>query len=231
MIADAARLQELRLDARTIVVLAQKVVSKAEGRIVDLATVLPGDTARELAAATGKDPRLVELVLAESAAVLRYREGVLIVEHRGGTVIANAGIDRSNVEAGFGEEPVLLLPDDADRSAAAIRAALAAETGAAPGVIICDSVGRAWRNGTVGLAIGCAGIPALIDLRGRTDRNGRPLQVSEIAFADSVAAAACLVMGEAAEGTPVALVSGLAPDAPEQPASALVRPRHLDLFR
>lgn len=231
MIAEAVASQRMTFDRRSIVVVAQKVVSKAEGRFVDLADVVPGEKAKALAAETGKDARFVEVVLSEASQVLRYRQGVLIVATRSGVVIANAGIDRSNVEPGPGEETVLLLPEDADRSAVAIRARLAELTGVAAGVIVCDSVGRAWRNGTVGLAIGAAGLPSLVDLKGRTDRNGRPLQVSEVAFADAVAAAACLTMGEAAEGTPVAIVNGLAPEAPETPATALVRPRQEDLFR
>lgn len=231
MLAERIEQQDEPFHAGSILVVAQKVVSKAEGRIVDLSTVTPGERARELAALVDKDPRLVEVILSESVEVIRHRPGVLIVEHRSGLIAANAGIDRSNVDPDLGEEPVLLLPEDADASAAALRDALGAKTGVSLGVIVCDSVGRAWRNGTVGLALGAAGVPSFIDLRGRSDLFGRTLQVSELGFADSVAAAACLAMGEGDEGIAAVMVSGLCMDAPAMPASALLRPRAQDLFR
>lgn len=219
-----------------IVVVAQKIVSKAEGRIVDLATVTPSARARELADITGKDPRLVELVLQDSTDVLRAKKNVMVVAQRLGLVMANAGIDRSNVEQGGAEqggagERVLLLPLDPDQSAINLKARLERHYSVALGVVITDSFGRAWRLGTTGVAIGAAGLPSLIDQRGQPDLDGRALEVTETAFADSVASAAVLMMGEAAEGTPAALVSGLSWTAAEKPASALIRAKAEDMFR
>lgn len=214
-----------------IVVVAQKIVSKAEGRIAPLDGVTPSARAEELARITGKDARQLELVLQESDDVLRAKKNVIVVGHRLGLVMANAGIDRSNVEQGSAGESVLLLPLDPDASAAKLRAALEAHFKVTLGVVITDSIGRAWRLGTTGHAIGAAGVPSIIDQRGEPDMNGRLLEVTETAFADSVAAAAVLVMGEAAEGTPAALLSGLSWSAPEKPARALVRPKHEDMFR
>jgi coenzyme F420-0:L-glutamate ligase / coenzyme F420-1:gamma-L-glutamate ligase len=214
-----------------VVVVAQKIVSKAEGRYVDLATVTPSARAGALARETDKDPRLVELVLRESRRVVRCRPGVLIVEHRHGWVMANAGIDRSNLDPEAGAEPVLLLPEDPDAAAAALRTRLAAHFKVALGVIVNDSFGRAWRRGTVGVALGAAGLPSCIDLRGRADLYGRALRVSETGFADEIAAAASLLMGQADEGVPAVLVHGLAWSAPAAPAAALLRPADEDLFR
>lgn len=214
-----------------ILAVTQKVVSKAEGRYRDLATVEPGSKARELAATTGKDPHLVEAVLAESAEVLRAKPHVLIAATRHGLVLANAGIDQSNLETEDHGRRVLLLPEDPDASALRIKQRLDAHFQADIGVVITDSAGRAWRLGTIGLAIGAAGVPALLDRRGERDLSGRPLEVTEVGFADGVAAAAVLVMGEAAEGWPAALVRGMTWHAPARPASALVRPRQEDLFR
>ena len=217
--------------AGDLVAVAQKIVSKAEGRSVRLATVTPSAEAEDIAARAGKDPRVVELILRESRAVLRVSPGVIIVEHRSGVVLANAGIDRSNIEDS--DEQALLLPADADASAARLRASLQREFGVPLGVIITDSIGRAWRLGTVGIAIGCAGVTALQDLRGQTDMFGRTLQVSEVAVADSIAAAAVLVMGEAAEGTPLVLVRvarGAGTDTTQTARNAL-RPASADLFR
>jgi coenzyme F420-0:L-glutamate ligase/coenzyme F420-1:gamma-L-glutamate ligase len=214
-----------------ILVVAQKVVSKAEGRLTDLATVTPSARAHELAGVTGKDPRLLELVLSESVEVLRAKRNVIVVAHRLGLVMANAGIDQSNVEADGMAEPALLLPEDPDASAAALKVRLDQHFGISLGVVISDSIGRAWRIGTTGTAIGAAGVPSLVDQRGDTDMNGRVLMVTETAFADSVATAAVLVMGEAAEGTPAALVRMPVPKAPEKPATALVRPKNEDMFR
>lgn len=229
LIIDALRAANLRPQAGDILAVTQKIVSKAEGRVRRLAEVTPSPRAHELAQQCAKDPRLVELILEESNAVLRCRTNVLIVEHRLGFVIANAGIDRSNVAGG--DDTVLLLPLDPDASAARLREHLEAAFGVRLGVIITDSVGRAWRMGTVGMAIGVAGVAAFQDLRGRTDLFGRALQVSEIAPADSLAAAAVLVMGEAAENTPVALVRGYPLTDTAQAASAVVRPKHDDMFR
>jgi len=209
--------------AGDILVVAQKIVSKAEGRLVDLASVMPSGRARELAGITGKDPRLLELVLSESAEVLSAKKNVIVVAHRLGLVMANAGIDQSNVEADGMAEPALLLPEDPDASAAALKTLLDVQFATSFGIVISDSIGRAWRLGTTGTAIGAAGIPSLVDQRGDTDMNGRVLMVTETAFADSVATAAVLVMGEAAEGTPAALVRLPVPHAPEKPARALVR--------
>ena len=214
-----------------MLVVTHKIVSKAEGRSVSLADVRPSARARELAAATGKDPALVEVILAESRAVLRHRPGLIITEHRLGLVLANAGVDQSNVPQGDGVPRVLLLPSDPDASAAGLRAGLGRRFGEPVGVVVSDSVGRAWRNGVVGLAIGVAGLPALLDLRGRPDLEGRPLQVTQVGLADQIAAAAELLMGEADEGLPAVLVRGFATDAPALPAAALIRERAADLFR
>lgn len=231
LILAAARRTQLALGDATILVVAQKIVSKAEGRLVSLGSVTPSARARELAAATNKDPRLVELILGESAAVLRARRDVLIVRHRLGHVMANAGIDRSNVPGDERGERVLLLPVDADRSAAALRERIRELAGVQPGVIVSDSFGRPWRNGVVNVALGAAGVPSLIDRRGHADREGRRLEVTQVAFADAVCAGAALVMGEADEGTPVVAVEGLAPQAPQRCAQALIRPLAEDLFQ
>ncbi|MCP8939939.1 coenzyme F420-0:L-glutamate ligase [Alsobacter sp. SYSU M60028] len=216
--------------ARDVVVLAQKVVSKAEGRAVRLADVVPSPRAVELAATALKDPRVVELILRESREVIRCRPHVIIVEDLRGYVMANAGIDASNVE-GDGEETVLLLPADPDASAARLRADLDRLTGARMGVVINDSFGRAWRLGTCGTAVGVAGLPALLDLRGRPDRNGRTLMTSELALADEVAAAGSLLMGQGGEGHPVIHIRGVPEVGRDGRAADLVRPRNMDLFR
>ncbi|GLK73913.1 coenzyme F420-0:L-glutamate ligase [Ancylobacter dichloromethanicus] len=220
----------LELRDGDVVVLAQKIVSKAEGRLVDLAGVEPSPEARALAAQVLKDPRLVELVLRESRRVVRARPHVLIVEHRLGLIMANAGIDQSNVDAG-GREVALLLPQDPDASAHGLHARLRETCGAAVGVVINDSFGRPWRRGTTGIAIGAAGLPALVDRRGEPDLFGRPLQVTMIGFADEIAASASLLMGPADEGRPVVVVRGLQWNAPMGPAADLIRPEAEDLFR
>lgn len=220
-----------RLGDGDVLVLAQKIVSKAEGRHVDLATVTPSERARALGAEIDRDPRLVELILRESRRVVRHRPGVLIVEHRLGYVMANAGIDRSNVDPGAGKEPVLLLPRDSDAAAEHLRGRLAAHFGTSPAVIVADSFGRAWRRGTVGIALGAAGLPAVMDLRGRPDLYGRALRVSETGFADEIAAAASLLMGQADEGQPAVVVRGLSWSEPGTGAASLVRPEAEDLFR
>jgi coenzyme F420-0:L-glutamate ligase/coenzyme F420-1:gamma-L-glutamate ligase len=213
------------------VVFAQKVVSKAEGRLVDLATVEPSPRALEIALQCCKDPRVVELILGESRRIVRITKDVLIVEHRLGLVMANAGVDQSNVAPGGGSEHALLLPLDPDASAERLRGAIASLTGCDVPVIINDSFGRPWRNGTVSVAIGCAGLPAVLDLRGDPDLFGRRLRVTVVGHADEIAAAASLVMGQAGEGQPVVVVRGLKRDRAPQPASALLRPPDLDLFR
>ncbi len=214
-----------------VLAIAQKIVSKAEGRLVRLADVPPGDRAKEIAAQTDKDPRVVELILQESGEISRMRRGVLIVRHRLGFTSANAGIDRSNVAQSGDEETVLLLPLDPDASAAKLRDAVAARLGVQVGVVITDSHGRPFRLGTVGVAIGVAGIPALWDRRGEPDLYGYQLQHTDVAVADEIAAAVGLLMGQAAEGMPVVLVRGLHLPATDGRASDLVRPKEMDLYR
>lgn len=214
-----------------VLVIAQKIVSKAEGRIVALADVTPGRQARAWADKTGKDPRLVELILSESRRVVRWRPNVLIVEHRLGFVMANAGIDQSNVGPPERGEHAILLPEHPDASAAALRAGLARTAGRDVAVIISDSFGRPFRSGTAGIAIGVAGLPAVLDLRGEPDLFGRELGVSISGFADEIAAAASLVMGQGAEGLPAVMVSGLTWDAPATNAQSIVRDPAEDLFR
>ena len=214
-----------------VLVVAQKIVSKAEGRLVDVGTVEPSERAVALAAEVDKDPRFVEVVLSESKRVVRHRPGLLIVEHRLGFVMANAGIDHSNVAAPDGGERVLLLPVDPDGSARALRRHLSEVFGVGIGVIISDSFGRPWRKGTVGVALGAAGLPAFVDLRGHPDLFGRELVVTETGFADEIAAAAGLLMGQADEAIPMVLVRGLTWSAPDLPVAALIRPPEHDLFR
>src|SRR3972149_6794644 len=197
------------LESGDVMVIAQKIVSKAEGRSVRLAGVTPSARALELAGVVGKDPRLVELMLCESREVMRARPGVLIVEHRLRFVLASAGIDQSNVSGPHSEEIVLLLPENPDASARRIQQDLFAACGVETGVIINDSFGRAWRNGVTGVAIGVAGVPALVDLRGHPDREGRPLRVTQVAAAHETAGAAWLIMGQSDEGYPAVLAGGV----------------------
>lgn len=211
-----------------IVVFAQKIVSKAEGRTIALNSVSPGTTAEKLAAETGKDPRIVELILQESTEIVRKREGLIIARHRNGCVAANACIDLSN--AG-GDQIAVLLPVDADRSAQKIAEEISAKSGITVGVIINDSLGRAWRMGTTGTAIGAFGLSALQDRRGAPDRAGDVLQSSEIAIADEAAAAASLLMGQGDEGLPIVIIRGLDWAAGSGAAADLVRPPEFDLFR
>lgn len=213
-----------------VLVVAQKIVSKVEGRLVPLATVTPGADALALARETDKDPRLVQLILDESSEVLRTRPGVMIVRHRLGNVGAHAGIDQSNIAHAEGE-CALLLPVDPDASARRLRAALEAATGRRLGVIIADSMNRAWRLGTIGGAIGCAGIKVLDDLRGTPDLYGRELKVTIINRVDSLAATACLLMGESVQKTPAVLIQGLPFEDSAQTARDLIRPLTEDLFR
>ena len=214
-----------------VLVVAQKIVSKAEGRYVDISTVRPSERAIALAAEVDKDPRFVEVVLSESKRVVRHRPGLLIVEHRLGFVMANAGIDHSNVAPQDGGERVLLLPKDPDGSATALRQHLMEIFGVGIGIIVSDSFGRPWRKGTVGVALGVAGLPAFVDLRGHPDLFGRELLVTETGFGDEIAAAAGLLMGQADEAVPMVLVRGLTWSAPALPAAALVRSAENDLFR
>lgn len=229
-LADAVDALGIVPQAQDILVVTSKIVSKADGQRARLADIVPDDTAAQIAATTRKDARLVSLVLAESSDVVRAVPHVLITRHRTGHVMANAGIDQSNLGPdGAGE--ALLLPVDGDASAAQLRAAFAARWGTAPAVVISDSFGRPWRYGVVNVAIGAAGLPALVDRRGELDRDGRIMEVTQVALADMVASAAGLATGEGAEGVPAALVRGLNWTAPDAPAAALVRPPHEDLFR
>ena len=219
----------LELNDGDVLAISSKVVARAEGRNVMLSTIEPGAEAQERAAVTGKDARMVELVLRESRSISRQASEVLISEHRLGFISANAGIDRSNV--GGDEDEVLLLPLEPDASAADLRARLAAASDAAPGVVIMDSHGRPFRLGTVGVAIGVAGLPALLDLRGRADLFGRELRVSMQGYADMIASAAQLTGGEGAEGRPVILLRGLQYPPQDGSASDLLRPPDRDLYR
>jgi coenzyme F420-0:L-glutamate ligase/coenzyme F420-1:gamma-L-glutamate ligase len=223
----------IQLQDGDILVIAQKIVSKAEGRMVNLATVTPSQKAIDLAERTQKNARAVELILQESNEVVRTRTGTIIVEHKLGFVCANAGIDHSNV-AGEGdavEEWVLLLPQDPDLSCRKMRDEVKSRTGKSIGVLIIDSHGRAWRNGTVGVAIGVAGLPALEDLRGQQDLFGFTLRITQVGVADELAAAASLVMGQAAEGTPVVHVRGFPYPLRDGSLKELIRPKEQDLFR
>lgn len=214
-----------------VLVVTHKIISKAEGRIVDLHAVQPSKAAEALAEETGKPPAFCEVVLGESRQIMRKRPGLIIAEHRLGMVMANAGIDRSNVAGDDDDRHVLLLPEDPDRSAAGLARDLAMRFGVTLAVVVSDSVGRAWRKGVVGLALGAANLPAVVDLRGRQDLDGRPLAVTEVGFADEIASAAELLMGEADEGRPAVLVRGLSFEEEPKPASALIRDPSMDLFR
>jgi coenzyme F420-0:L-glutamate ligase/coenzyme F420-1:gamma-L-glutamate ligase len=231
LLVEALRRAAIGMEDGDILVVAQKVVSKSEGRYVDLASVVPSPRALELAAAVGKDPRFVEVVLSESSEVVRYRRDVLIVAHRRGYVMANAGIDQSNIAHPDGRERVLLLPRDPDGAARDLKAALDGAFNADVGVVINDSFGRPWRNGVASVALGAAGIPSLVSEIGKPDLFGRAMRMTEIAFADEVASAAALVMGETDDAIPAVHVRGLRPDAPQRPAADLLRPRERDLFR
>jgi coenzyme F420-0:L-glutamate ligase/coenzyme F420-1:gamma-L-glutamate ligase len=214
-----------------ILVLAQKIVSKAEGRLVRLADVTPSAQALELADLVGKDPRHVQVILDDSRAIVRARRGLLVVEQRSGWVCANAGVDRSNIDAADGET-LALLPLDADASAAALASALEQHTGVTPAVIINDSHGRAWRIGTAGVALGCAGLPPVWNQRGLHDLFGYELQSSEECIADELAAAASLIMGQSNEGRPVVVIRGYRlPPAPPAPAASIQRAAQMDAFR
>jgi coenzyme F420-0:L-glutamate ligase / coenzyme F420-1:gamma-L-glutamate ligase len=233
IVLQALQENQLALQDNDILVFAQKIVSKAEGRLVNLVNVRPSERACELAIQTEKDARLVELILQESNEVLRTRPGTIIVEHKLGFVCANAGIDFSNV-AGPGnttKEWALLLPTDPDSSAQRIRKEFESKTGKQVGVLIIDSHGRAWRNGTVGVAIGVAGMPGLQDLRGKPDLFGFRLRITQVGVADELAAAASLMMGQAAESTPVVHVRGFPYPLRDGSLNELIRPKDQDLFR
>jgi coenzyme F420-0:L-glutamate ligase/coenzyme F420-1:gamma-L-glutamate ligase len=238
----------IELEDNDIIVIAQKIVSKAEGRMVNLATVTPSQRASQLAEKTEKEPRLIELILQESSEVLRTRTGTIIVEHKLGFICANAGIDHSNVSSSIAltsyskgsgapaktkqaEEWVLLLPQDPDLSSRKMRDEIQSRTGKRIGILIIDSHGRAWRNGTVGMAIGMSGIPGLEDLRGKPDLFGNELRITQVGVADELAAGASLMMGQAAEGTPVVHVRGFPYPLREGSLKELIRPKEQDMFR
>ncbi len=230
LIAGALRANNNPLQQGDVLVVTSKIVSKAEGRWIDLGTVTPDEEAIRVAKECGKDPREVALILGESSEVSRIRDGVLIVRHKLGFVCANAGMDHSNTRPDG--EWRLLLPENPDRSAAALRDRLGEIFGVEIGVVISDSHGRPFRMGTVGVAVGAAGIPALWDLRGRPDLFGVALRVTDVGFADELAAAAGLVLGQAAEAIPAVVIRGLSyPTDPAQSAANLVRPREFDLYR
>jgi coenzyme F420-0:L-glutamate ligase/coenzyme F420-1:gamma-L-glutamate ligase len=231
IIVDAVKAAGLMLENGDIVVIAQKIVSKAEGRYVYLRDVVPSEAARTLGEKIGKDARYVEIVLSESDEVIRSWPNVMIVAHRLGYVMANAGVDHSNISQSGDNERVLLLPRDPDGSAASLKMRFDNTFGIEMGVIVNDSFGRPWRNGVVGVALGAAGIPSLIDLIGAPDMFGRPMQVTEVAAADEIAAGASLIMGQADEGLPVVIVRGLAFSAAARSAASLVRSRDKDKFR
>lgn len=220
------------LEDGDILVIAQKIFSKAQGRYVSIADVTPSAEAEKLATEVDKDPRIVELILSESSEVVRHRPGVLIVAHKLGFVMANAGIDASNVaEGGEDDDRVLLLPVDPDGDCARLRAAIKDRTGANVAVIMNDSVGRAWRSGTTGIAIGVAGMPAILDLRGDDDLFGRELKVSIVGIADELAAAASILQGQAAEGAPAVIIRGYSVEGEHTTGRALIRDKDEDLFR
>ena len=231
LITQSLKYNNVQLADGDILVLAQKIVSKAEGRQIKLSDVTPSDRAHELAKSTEKDPRLVELILQESNEVVRTRGPILIVEHKLGFVMANAGIDQSNISHGDENDSALLLPVDPDGSAKRLRSALEKSTDKRLAVIINDSVGRAWRMGTVGLAIGTSGIDPLWDRRGDKDLYDRTLEITEVGLADEISAAASLVMGQGDEGLPVIIVRGVEYRESERGISPVLRDKEFDLFR
>ena len=227
LIADALQKSDIQLDDHDVLVVAQKIVSKAEDRLVDLANIVPSEQAQRRAGETGKDPRLLELILRESVRVVRQTDSLIITETTFGAVMANSGVDQSNIEAGH----ALLLPEDPDHSAATLRQHLMQRFFKTIGVVIADSMGRAWRQGIVGHAIGVAGVQALVDLRTSLDLFGRALRSTQIGLADEIAAAATMVMGQGAEGRPVVLVRGFGGFDHPTNARELVRDKDRDLFR
>lgn len=230
ILAEALLAADLRPQAGDVLAIAQKIVSKAEGRYVNLKDVVPSDEAVKVAHVVDKDARLVELILQESTEISRMAKGVLIVRHKLGFTSANAGIDRSNIKHHEGEEQVLLLPQNPDRSAAALRTALHNLLGIKLGLIITDSHGRPFRLGIQNIAIGVAGIPALVDKRGDLDMFGNELKVTTIGLADELAAASGLLMGQADEAAPAVLMQGLNLPESDGQAHDLVRPREIDLY-
>lgn len=233
IILNSIKTESITIENGDIFIIAQKIVSKSEGRMVNLTTIQPSEYALQLSKITLKDPRFVELVLRESNQVIRTRENTLIVEHKNGFICANAGIDHSNVMGSDGnpEDWYLLLPEDSDRSADLIRSSLETSSGKRIGVMIIDSHGRAWRMGTVGIAIGLSGMPGLVDLRGKTDLFGYSLKITQVGAADELAAAASLMMGQAAEGSPIIHARGFPYPLRDGNLQELIRPIDQDLFR
>lgn len=229
LVVNALKANGLELRDNDVLIVTQKIVSKSENRFVDLASIKPSDEAKRLAEITGKEPAFVDAALSESSEVVRTGPNVLITRHRLGFVMANAGIDRSNLGPGR-KNQLLLLPENPDASAERLREGLRNLCGAAPGVLISDSFGRPWRLGVVGVAIGAAGLPAFVNRRGELDRDGRRLEVTEVALGDILATAAQLATGEGAEGVPAALIQGISFEYPINSASALIRPPNEDLF-
>ena len=229
IILQSLKKNQIKLQNGDILVLAQKIVSKAEDRWVDLTTISPSPRALELAQKTEKDPRLVEMILQESTQIIRHRSGLIIAEHRLGFICANAGIDHSNVRGS--EDWVLLLPKDPDASAAKLRTDLEKASGVTIGVLIIDSHGRAWRNGTVGITIGLSGLPGLVDRRGEVDLFGYEMRATDVGAADELAAGASLLMGQVAEGTPVVHVRGFPYPLREARLDEILRDIEADLFR
>ena len=229
IILSKARAGGLVLQDGDVLVISSKIVSKAEGRYFKLDTARVSAAARALAAETGKDPRLVELILSESRRVSRKRPGLLVTEHRLGFVSANAGVDQSNIECG--DEAALLLPLDPDHSAAAYREAIRDKLGIDVAIVISDTHGRAFRVGNVGVAIGAAGLPTVKDLRGQRDLYGRAFEVTQIAYADLIASAAHLLCGEGAEGLPAVLIRGLDRGGAPGRAMDMIRAADEDLYR
>ena len=219
------------LENNDIIAIAQKIISKSEGRLVDLATVEPSEKAIKLAQEINKDPRQVELILSESKEIIAYKPGVIIVEHHTGVILANAGIDHSNIAGADTQEMVSLLPEDSNKSAKRLKKEIETLCKKQIGIIITDSIGRPWRLGTTGVALGSAGIETIRDLRGDKDMFGRELLVSETADADSLASAACLLMGEGVDATPVVLIRGVDTVISDQDTRQLIRPKDEDMFR
>jgi coenzyme F420-0:L-glutamate ligase / coenzyme F420-1:gamma-L-glutamate ligase len=233
ILGDAINCSKISMKDQDIIVITQKIVSKAEGRLVNLIEIEPSGEAKKIAKIAEKDPRFVELVLRESRTVLRVRPGTIITEHLNGFICANAGIDHSNVKGSFGnqEDWYLLLPEHPDFSAQIIRKKLEEFFKIQLGVLIIDSHGRAWRTGTTGSVIGISGVPGLIDLRGHADLFGYKLRVTQVAAGDELAAAASLMMGQATEGIPAVHVRGFPYQARESHLGELLRPKDQDLFR
>ena len=231
IILKALEKNKVSLNDGDILVIAQKIISKSEGRYAFLNEISPSKEAKDLANKTDKDPRLVQLILNESREVIRYKKGVIVVENNLGLIHANAGIDRSNLESDNENPRVLLLPVDPDKSATEIKMEVLKQTEIKIGVIINDSSGRAWRNGIVGIAIGSSGAEVLSDLRGESDLFGNTLEVTEVGIADEIASAASLLMGQGKEGLPVILVKGMKESSDMNNAKGLIRKASEDLFR